>query len=177
MAKKFFSVRRFDANDKAQIDGVLQQFNSLIERRTEAMTPNDRRRYGSVKEKNKLFIKKVKELMSVYPHLMTPGLDWANFDAEYDEREYVSQLILRVEGMLYELQTIKIALDNNNYGISLLDYAYTDILNERGEPGITQKISELAQFFPRPKKTEEEDDTKGEDKDTKDTESTTEEEK
>lgn len=180
MARKIFEVNHFSASELAQIEGLLQQLLSIVANRTEAMTPDDRRRYGSINEQNKLFVDKVMAYKTSHPALLTPGLDWAKFEAEHEQRKFIGEVLAVIATVIYELQSTKIALDNNNYGLALIDYAFTDVLNLQGAVGITQKIADLAQFFPRSKaedKTEDKDDTKGEDKDAKDSESTTEEEK
>jgi hypothetical protein len=51
------------------------------------------------------------------------------------------------------MQSTQILHDYDNYQDSLTNYAYAQYRKGAGEPGYTELVAELKQFFPRTKKT------------------------
>lgn len=117
------------------------------------LTPEDRMKYGSINEQNKLLVNKVNDYYSNTPTLAAAEVDWAEFAKDYESRGTYENLIARLESLIVNLKNAKILHDYDNYQAALADYAYTAYRAGSGAPGYETKMNELKQFFNRSGKT------------------------
>ncbi|NCT09757.1 MAG: hypothetical protein GW772_06730 [Flavobacteriia bacterium] len=113
------------------------------------LTSEDRRKYGSINEQNKLFVNKVLDYHSNQPELQTPHVDWSEFANDYSSRGNLESMIARLESLTTRLKNAKILHDFDNYQAALADYAYTNFMAGTGTVGYENKMNELKQFFSR----------------------------
>lgn len=111
------------------------------------LTPEDRKKYGSINEQNKLFVNRVNDFHKSMPSLRAPQVDWAEFDKDFSSRIHLTTVIDRVETLLQNLKNARILHDYDNYQDALIDYAYTNFMAGTSAPGYEAKQRELAQFF------------------------------
>ncbi|MFB9121181.1 hypothetical protein ACFFUE_08265 [Bergeyella porcorum] len=111
------------------------------------LTPEDRKKYGSINEQNKLFVNRVNDFHKSMPSLQAPQVDWAEFDKDFSSRIHLTTVIDRVETLLQNLKNARILHDYDNYQDALVDYAYTNFMAGTSTPGYEAKQRELAQFF------------------------------
>lgn len=129
------------ANDAlAQLETALAVININL-------TAEDRQRYGSINEQNKLFVNKVNDYHKNQPALDTPQVDWAEFENDYKSRQNMEALIARLNNLLTKLTNAKILHDYDNYQAALIDYAYTNFMTGTEAPGFEDKQLDLKQFF------------------------------
>ncbi|WP_303184532.1 hypothetical protein [Tannerella sp.] len=119
------------------------------------LTGDDRSRYGRVNEQNKLLINKVRDYAQISPSLRSPDVDWVEFERDYQSRNAMEDLILRLQNLVTGLKNNKTLHDFDNYQAALDDYSYTCYKAKTSVPGFEDKRKELKQFFPRNRKTSE----------------------
>ncbi|MDY3548075.1 hypothetical protein PG291_05615 [Riemerella anatipestifer] len=111
------------------------------------LTSEDRKRYGSINEQNKLFVNRVNDFHKSMPSLQTSQVDWAEFDKDFSSRTHLTNIIDRLETLLQNLKNARTLHDYDNYQDALIDYAYTNFMVGTSAPGYEAKQRELAQFF------------------------------
>lgn len=117
------------------------------------LTPEDRQRYGSINEQNKLLVNKVKDYRTSNPHLSVSDVDWDEFDKDFASRSVFESLINRLDALATKLKGAKVLHDYDNYQAALADYAYTSYRAGTGAEGYESKHNEMKQFFGRSGKT------------------------
>ncbi|MCG7280366.1 S49 family peptidase [Chryseobacterium taklimakanense] len=117
------------------------------------LTPEDRQRYGSINEQNKLFVNKVKDYRTSNPNLSVSDVDWDEFEKDFASRRVFDSLINRLDALSTKLKGAKILHDYDNYQSALADYAYTSYRAGTGADGYETKYNEMKQFFGRSGKT------------------------
>ena len=111
------------------------------------LTAEDRQRYGSINEQNKLFVNKVADYHKNQPNLQTTQVDWAEFDNDHTSRGNIEGFINRLDALSTKLKNAKILHDYDNFQAALVDYAYTNFMAGTGADGFENKQKELKQFF------------------------------
>ncbi len=117
------------------------------------LSAEDRQRYGSINEQNKLLVNKVMDYHKSQPTLQTPHFDWAEFENDFNSRNNLETLIARLESLTTRLKNAKVLHDFDNYQAALQDYAYTSFMAGTGIVGYENKMNDLKQFFTRSAKT------------------------
>ncbi|WP_421920342.1 hypothetical protein [Marinifilum sp.] len=121
------------------------------------LSSEERRKYGSVSEQNKLFVNKVNDYAVNQPTLKSPDVDWDEFTNDFNSRTVLEGVIARLEKLLTGVQNAKILHDHDNYQAALDDYAYTNYKTGTSDPNYEAKQKELKQFFSRTRKVNKED--------------------
>ena len=128
---------------------ALTELENALAIITVQLTPEDRQKYGSINEQNKLLVNKVKDFRQSNPNLSVSDVDWDEFDKDFASRNVFESLINRLNALLIKLQGAKILHDYDNYQAALDDYAYTTYRAATGADGYENKYNELKQFFGR----------------------------
>jgi hypothetical protein len=113
------------------------------------LSPEDRQRYGSINEQNKLLVNKTRDYHNNQPALQTPHVDWVEFDNDFNSRANLENIIDRLESLTVQLKNAKILHDYDNYQAALLDYAYANFMAGTQTPGYETKVNDIKQFFIR----------------------------
>ena len=135
--------------DTDAIAKALTDIENAIKAKTVNLTPDERQKYGSINEQNKLFVNKVNDLHSSQPQFNSSKVDWPEFESDFAIRSSLENIMLRMRSIVEQLDDTKILHDNDNYQQSLSQYSYISFLANENEPGVTTLKEELAQFFPR----------------------------
>lgn len=130
----------------AALDSLVLLENALTSINT-TLTADDRQKYGSINEQNKLFVNKVYDYNQNQPALSTAQIDWREFNSDYNSRLNMENFIVRLESLITKLKNAKILHDYDNFQAALVDYAYTNFMAGTGAPGYETKQNELKQFF------------------------------
>ena len=141
------SNKHFSAAEKTTITNALAALDAAFTSKLATLTPEERNQFGSVNETNKLITNKVKDYRVNEPNLSSPDVDWTEFMADFESRAVLQATILRLEGLIVNLNSAKIAHDFDNYQASLRDYNFSKYKNDSGVQGFEIKVKELAQFF------------------------------
>ncbi|KIA87955.1 hypothetical protein [Kaistella jeonii] len=137
----------------ATIKQAMTDLETTLQNVNVPLTPEDRLRYGSINEQNKLLVNKVKDFHTNSPELSVTDVDWDEFDRDYNSRGNYESLIARLESLVLNMRNAKILHDYDNYQTALADYAYTSYRAGGGTLGYETKQNELKQFFNRSGKT------------------------
>ena len=113
------------------------------------LSAEERRRYGSINEQNKLMVNKTMDYHNTQPALETPHVNWAEFTKDFTSRNNLEGMITRLENLTTRLKNAKILHDYDNYQAALADYAYTNFMAGTETPGYETKVNEMKQFFSR----------------------------
>jgi hypothetical protein len=76
------------AAQKTAIDAALTTIETQLLPVTMNLSAEERTRFGSVKEINKLFVNKDRDFYQTQPSLASPDVDWVEFEADYQDRVY-----------------------------------------------------------------------------------------
>lgn len=136
-------------SDRDKIDGFIAEIEAQVAGKLSALTEEERIRYGSINEQNKLLVNKVRDYQQTSPAMSSPDVDWAEFEADFQARAFLESRAARLSSLAYQMQSTKILHDNDNYQDSLNDYAYAQYKKGANEPGFTEKVAEIKQFFNR----------------------------
>lgn len=136
------------AAQKTAIDAALTTIETQLLPVTMNLSAEERTRFGSVKEINKLFVNKDRDFYQTQPSLASPDVDWVEFEADYQDRVYADTRLDRLATVTRLLSDFKIAHDYDNYQDGLTDYDYCKYKAGTKAPGFTEKVEELKQFFP-----------------------------
>jgi hypothetical protein len=142
-----FDNRHFDDTEKTAVNTALASLELAFSEKVANLSATERQQYGSVNEQNKLIINKVKSFNDTQPALSSPDVDWAEFNDDFDTREFLQTAILRLQSLIDGLGNAKILHDYDNYQASLTDYEYSKYKASTDATGFQTKVAELAQFF------------------------------
>jgi len=114
------------------------------------LEPEDRQKFGSINEKNKLVINKVKDYRDNMPSLSNPDIDWIAFS----EKATTRKNFMLVIDMISELNELcndpRTLVDYVLYGEARKDYKFTKYKAEddgAGSAGFETKYNALREFF------------------------------
>ena len=133
-------------NALTQLETALQVINVNL-------SAEDRQKYGSINEQNKLFVNKVYDFNESQPSLSSLDIDWEEFENDFNSRKNLEALILRLDSLSTKLKNAKTLHDYDNYQAALTDYAYTNYKAGTASPGFETKLNETKQFFSKTSKT------------------------
>lgn len=111
------------------------------------LTPEDRRKYGSINEQNKLFVNKIYDYNKSQSNLSSPEVDWDEFNRDHSSRNNMEMMISRLESIITRLNNAKTLHDYDNYQSALVDYSYTTYKAGTSASGFEDKYKDLKQFF------------------------------
>lgn len=135
--------------DLGSINAAIKDIQTAIAGKMVNLTPDERQRYGSINEQNKLLVNKVNDLRLSQPQFNSAKVDWAEFEADFAIRNNLEKIITSLQSVIEQLDDTKILHDNDNYQQALSQYSYISFLANENEPGVTTIKDELAQFFNR----------------------------
>lgn len=139
--------RHFSAAEKTDVTKAIDDLDAAIKDKLANLSAEERQRYGSVNEQNKLVINKVKEYNETQPALSSADIDWTEFNNDFDTRTFLQNTIQRLEGILIGMENAKILHDYDNYTAALTDYDYAKYKAGTQSVGYQPKVDELKQFF------------------------------
>lgn len=133
--------------DRTAVDASITELENTLAGKTGHLDDDERRRYGSINEQNKLVVNKSREYRENQPNLSAPDVDWAEFENDYQARQTVESWINRLYAIIHDLESTKIMHDYDNFQDALKDYSYAQYKNGSGEEGYDTKVEEFKQFF------------------------------
>ena len=139
--------RHFNTTEKDAVNKAISDLGLALTDKLANLSAEERQKYGSVNEQNKLVINKVKDFNDSQPALSSPDIDWAEFNDDFDSRAYIQTTIQQLQGLIIGLENAKILHDYDNYTASLTDYDYAKYKASTQAIGFQPKVDELAQFF------------------------------
>ena len=113
------------------------------------LTAEERKKYGSINEQNKLIVNKALAYRTNQPNLSSADVDWEEFQNDFDSRTFIEATITRLQAVLEGLNNNKILHDFDNHQSALTDYGYSQYKAGTKAAGFETKVAEMAQFFNR----------------------------
>jgi hypothetical protein len=138
--------------DREKIDDLINQLEQSLYGKLTALTEEERSRYGAINEQNKLLVNKVRDYRQTNAVMSSPDVNWDDFENDYQARVFLETRSSRLASLVYQMQSTKILHDNDNYQDALNDYAYSQYKRGANEPGFSEKVAEIKQFFPKSSK-------------------------
>ena len=137
-----------DPVDKAQAGALVDQIDVLLAPYMRNLSEEQNVKLGVINEQNKLFVNKVRGFHLSQPALDSPEVDWAEFEKDFESREFYELLAQRLESLAKRITETRRTHDYDNYQCALIDYRYAQYKNSVGPgAGYDSKIEELSQFF------------------------------
>lgn len=134
---------------------ALSTLEQILSEITVNLSPDERRRYGSISEQNKLLVNKVYDFAQHQPDLLSPDVDWVEFKKDYQSRAMIEALVARMQKLIDGLTNAKTLHDFDNYHAALDEYSYTGYKARTATPGYENKMNEFKQFFSRTRTTKQ----------------------
>ncbi|MCX2680938.1 hypothetical protein OOZ15_13375 [Galbibacter sp. EGI 63066] len=138
--------------DQTEIDKAIDDLETVIKGKLSALTEEERVKYGSINEMNKLFVNKVFDYHQSNAELSATEVDWSDFEKDYHARIFLESRLQRLRSIAFQMESTKILHDYDNYQDALTDYGHAQYKKGAGGNGFTEKVAELKQFFPRTRK-------------------------
>lgn len=142
-------VKHITVADKVIVNEGIDRIDEALDQYVVNLSAEERQKYGSIDEANKLFANKVMDYRTAEPGKSSPQVDWVEFEADYADRVTIEAWINRFKSIVNKLENTKILHDYDNYQNALVDYKYTQYMDDTEEDGYKVKREELAQFFKR----------------------------
>ena len=155
MSLKHLNNVHLDGQQKNALEQALTQLEQALQPLNVTLSPEERHRYGSVNEQNKLFINKVYDFMKSQRDLASQDVDWMEFEKDFESRKLYENCLNRLDAIILKLKNAKILHDYDNHQDALNDYAYTGYKAGVNIDGYEDKHRELKQFFAKPRKKQE----------------------
>lgn len=147
MSLQNLNSNHLTATQWTEVKTALTALEQALNTMNVNLTPEDRQKYGSVNELNKLLINKVHDYRTNEPDLSAADIDWAEFEKDYESRRQLESAIARLEKLVTQLKNAKVLHDYDNYQDALTDYSYASYKMGSASPGYETKHAELRQFF------------------------------
>ena len=148
MPLKDLMQNQLTAANLTAINAALAQLESSLLGKTVNLTPDERQRYGSINEQNKLLVNKTNDYRLSSPQFNAPQVDWTEFVSDFTTRATLEGFLQRLASIMEQISDTKILHDNDNYQQSLSQYSYISYLSTQNVPGTTSIKDDLSQFFP-----------------------------
>ncbi len=139
----------YTAAEKTETATNLAALETLLSAKFRNLSPDERQKYGSINEQNKLIVNKVKDYRMSQPTMSSPDVDWEEFDNDFESRAFLQNTISRLQNIINGLSNNKILHDFDNYQAALTDYDFSKYKNATKAAGYETKVNEMAQFFNR----------------------------
>jgi len=136
------------ATQKTSISTGLEMIETALMEVTQNLSAEERSRYGSVNETNKLLVNKVFDYYKTDPQLSSVDVDWTEYEADHQDRAFADTNENKMLKILRMLTDFKIVHDYDNYQAALVDYRYSRYKAETKTPGFTEKVADMKHFFP-----------------------------
>ena len=137
----------FTEQELTKIANALNEVMQLLSGKVVNLSPEERMQYGSIADKNKVFVDKCKAYMEQDPTTVPNTLDKHEFDKDYKARQQMEEPLKKLSRITEMLMDTKILLDFDNYNGSLSYYRYVKFLATQNTPGITSIYADLNQHF------------------------------
>jgi hypothetical protein len=90
----------FTQQEKDQIDKAWLSIMQVLTRKTRNLSPEERQKYGSISEENKLVVQKVLDYNTHQPHLNSPEVDYVELAADWTDRMFLAGFFTSPQSLL-----------------------------------------------------------------------------
>jgi hypothetical protein len=139
----------YTTTEKTAAATALTALETALTAKLRNLSPEERKKYGSINEQNKLIVNKILDYRNNQSGLSSADVDWDEFQNDYDSRVFIQAIISRLQSLIDGLDNNKILHDYDNYQAALTDYGYSQYKAGTKTAGYETKVNELSQFFSR----------------------------
>lgn len=139
----------YSAEEKASVFEIITTLEETLSAKFKNLSAEERKKYGSINEQNKLIVNKALDYRNSQPSLSSNDVDWDEFQNDYNSRAFINATISRLQNLIDGLNNNKILHDYDNYQAALTDYGYSQYKASTKAAGFETKVNEMAQFFNR----------------------------
>ena len=136
------------AAQKTTIADAMTTIETVLLTVTQNLSSEERQKFGSVNETNKLLVNKARDYNQTQPSLSSTDVDWEEYELDFQDRSFSDTTEQRMISALRMLTDFKIVHDYDNYQAALTDYDYSKYKASTKTPGFTEKVADLKVFFP-----------------------------
>jgi hypothetical protein len=133
--------------EKTAVATNIAALEATLTPKIKNLSAEERQKYGSINESNKLIVNKVKDYKASQPGLSSPDVDWVEFQSDFDSRDFLQSTIARLQTLIDGLNNNKILHDYDNYQAALTDYDFSKYKASTKAAGYEGKVNAIAQFF------------------------------
>lgn len=128
------------------LQGVMNILTAFVHN----LTAEERQRYGSINEQNKLLVGKVLEYSTNHPALASPDVNWPLFNQHWNSRTGFARIEEMCKQIIEMCSDPRMLHDYSLYQNSLVDYDYTKYRanSTTGGGQYSTKMEAIKQFFP-----------------------------
>ena len=137
----------FTDQELTRLGNALNEIAQVFSGKVINLTTEERKQYGSIGDKNKVFVDKCKAYMEQNIDTLPKTIDKHEFDKDYKARQQMEEPLRKLLQLAEMLSDTKILLDFDNYNGSLSYYRYVKFLATQNTPGITSIYEDLRQHF------------------------------
>ena len=141
--------QHYTVAEKTAATDAMTALETALAEKFRNLSPDERKRYGSINEQNKLIVNKALDYRNNQPALSSADVDWAEFQNDFDSRAFIQATIGRLQNIIDGLNNNKILHDFDNYQAALTDYGYSQYKAGTKAAGFETKVADMAQFFNR----------------------------
>ena len=139
----------FTEQELTRLGNALNEIAQVFSGKVINLTTEERKQYGSIGDKNKIFVDKCKAYMEQNIDTLPKTIDKHELDKDYKARQQIEEPLRKLLQLAEMLSDTKILLDFDNYNGSLSYYRYVKFLATQNTPGITSIYEDLRQHFER----------------------------
>jgi len=139
-------------SDAGTFAAQLQAIVAQLQPYGQNLTPEERQRFGSINEQNKLVVGKIRDYRNQQPNLSSPDIDWSLFEQNWISRTGLAQIEALCNTIIELCSDARILHDYSLYQNALVDYDYSKYRanSTQGGGGYTTKVDDIKQLFPNP---------------------------
>ena len=137
----------FSDADIKKMNTAITHLNEVLEGKVVNLSPEERKQYGSIADRNKILVDKCKSYMDNHPETLPRTIDKTEFDADYNARNQVEIPLRSLARVVEKLRDTKTLLDHDNFQSALTYYRYIKYLSMENEPGTTSIYQDLKKHY------------------------------
>lgn len=138
---------QFTDEELERLSASIAEINAILSGKVVNLTPDERRQYGSIADRNKVLVDKAKFYMEKSPDTLPRTIDKEEFDRDYVAREQLETPLRELTVVMEKIRDTKTLLDFDNFQATLAYYRYVKYLSEQNEPGTTSIYQDMRQHY------------------------------
>jgi hypothetical protein len=139
-------------NHKTELDTHITGMETVVNGNSPVLDNDERSKYGRGGGKsNSLLIADVSLLSKTQPQLNSPLIDWNEFNADLTASKGIEEMLTRLYGIIFKLESAKMMHDYDNYMDTIDQYAHLQYLARNGVQGASEAVNLLKVHFKRAK--------------------------
>ncbi len=133
--------------EQTAINEAIASINTILKGKVVNLTPDERRQYGSIADRNRVLVDKCKWYMEENPETIPNVIDMDEFQADYTARLAFEKPLKNLARVVEKLQDTKTLLDHDNYNVAIAYYRYIRFLAGQNEAGTTAIYNDLKSHY------------------------------